>query len=158
MICGRAGALSRALLPGSQPQAQRGVLVAATGATRASVAAWRGRRESARGRGRARTWARSALSWEKIMPAFVGIVQSRALRGLAVCYSCNAPFQKDLVPLGRSHNFRPRIPSPEERHMQAHTASTQAAPVPPPPGVRPYVVCLRSACTRSWERGGDSLH
>ena len=41
---------------------------------------------------------------------------------------------------------------------QAHTASTKAAPVPPPPGVRPYVVCLRSACTRSWERGGDSLH
>ena len=96
------------------------------------------------------------------MLAFVGMVQSRALRGQAVCYSCNlnAPFQKDLVPLGRSHNFRPE--SRGENMMvgagQAHTASTQAAPVPPPPGVRPYVVCLRSACTRSWERGGDSLH
>ena len=41
---------------------------------------------------------------------------------------------------------------------QAHTANAQADPVPPPPGVRPYGVCLRSVCTRSWSRGGDSLH
>ena len=84
------------------------------------------------------------------MPAFVGIVQSRALRGLAVCYSCNAPFQKDLVPLGRSHNFRPesrvethdggRRPGQDGKH-----AGCRGAPAPGRAPVR----CLSAICVHA---------